>query len=171
MIPLLSQSLCSKALLPQLGAAVRILSNVQIPWGLVKQMCTQQPAFSVTDQQQHCSQPHLASSLQQCRQLLSQASHLPVAVRGITTSTAAYDKKLSDILKLDRLQYETADAVEEIWLAVSSSATSAAQLGPDAAWAAVTCFAAVVGCGIFANMKKLPASIASSQTALHWMCC
>jgi hypothetical protein len=121
MLPLLSRS--STALLPQLGAAVRTLGSVQLPWDLVKQIHTQQPVCCLTAQQQHCSQLVLASTLQQCW-LLPQAIHLPFAVRGITTSTAAYDKKLSDILKLDRLQHETADALEEIWMAVSSSATS-----------------------------------------------
>lgn len=141
MLPLLSQSLCSKSLLPHLGTAVRILGNVQFPWDPVKQMHTQQQVCCVTVQQQHCSNPHLASSnLQQCRQLLSQPTHLPVAVRGVTTSTAACDTKLSDIMKLDRLQNETADAVEEIWLEVSSCSTlqhQRSQAHADVACAAV----------------------------------
>lgn len=75
----------------------------QLPWGLIQQLHThqQQP------------QQHQQQQPQRLWQQLSPSHTRPLH------STASCEKSLSDIVKLERLQHETADTVEHIWMAVS----------------------------------------------------
>lgn len=84
-------------------------SNVQLPWNLVKQ-------------QQHGSTWQLLHQAQHqfCCSVLQPACS-SAGVRGFRSSAAAQDKRLDDIMKLERLQHETPDAVEDIWMQVTGA--------------------------------------------------
>lgn len=116
--------------MPQLGAALSALANVQWPWTFLNQSQLQQctlstlssglPAQQRQQRQQQCSNSAAAVSLVQQQQ----QPHLPRLqhrLHGFHTSAAMHEKQLKDIMKLDRLQHETADNVEEVWMAVRNA--------------------------------------------------
>lgn len=121
MLPQLVHSVCSNALRTALaGASVSALASIQLPWGLVQQLHTHAQAHACWPSlQQHQQLQHF--SQQQCREALLQTRHLPcqlAASRFLFTSAPTCEKQLKDIMKLERLQHATADAVEEIWMEV-----------------------------------------------------
>lgn len=110
------------------SAQVSALGNLQLPWGLVQQLHTEaHTCWSLL--QQHQQTRH--SNKQQVQQSQLQTSHLPcqlAASRSFFTSAPTCHKQLRDIMKLERLQHATADAVEEIWMEVRQLHRSAMQL-------------------------------------------
>lgn len=128
---LLAQSLLQgHRAVPQFGAALSALANVQLPWTFLNQRQQQQSSLSnlavslprQQQQRQHCSnQATTAVSLLQQQQYQRHLQQLQHRSQRFHTSAAAHEKKLQDIMKLERLQHETADKVEEIWMTVRTA--------------------------------------------------